>query len=58
VVDGTLEDLDDEENLSAGAAGDDFESHQLFKRVRDMAQERPDDAARVLRGWIYQQDSQ
>jgi flagellar biosynthesis/type III secretory pathway M-ring protein FliF/YscJ len=58
VVDGTLEDLDDSANLSGSHEGshDDLESHQLFRRVRDMAQERPDDAARTLRSWIYQQD--
>ena len=50
VVHGTLEDDRDE------VPGDDAEAHQLFRRVRDMAQEHPDDAARVLRGWIYQQD--
>jgi flagellar biosynthesis/type III secretory pathway M-ring protein FliF/YscJ len=29
------------------------EAHQLFRRVRDMVSDNPDDAARVLQDWIY-----
>lgn len=55
VVNGTLDDIDDrdDQDYASGNGGD---PHQLFRRVRDMAQEHPDDAARVLRSWIYQQD--
>jgi flagellar biosynthesis/type III secretory pathway M-ring protein FliF/YscJ len=44
VVTGTIEDT--------GSA--DAEAHHLFRRVRDMVSDNPDDAARVLRGWIHQ----
>jgi flagellar biosynthesis/type III secretory pathway M-ring protein FliF/YscJ len=55
LVNGTLDDvMDDDDDDDAQNHGGD--PHQLFRRVRDMAQERPDDAARVLRSWIYQQD--
>ncbi len=60
IVNGTLEDVadddmssDDDRGYGGNGGGD---PHQLFRRVRDMAQEHPDDAARVLRSWIYQQD--
>ena len=39
---------------SAGA--DEAEAHRMFRRVRDVVADNPDDAARVLRGWIYQGD--
>jgi flagellar biosynthesis/type III secretory pathway M-ring protein FliF/YscJ len=52
IINGTLDDVVDDDD-DANHGGD---PHQLFRRVRDMAQERPEDAARVLRGWIYQQD--
>ena len=52
LVNGTLDDVMDDDDVQ-NHGGD---PHQLFRRVRDMAQERPDDAARVLRSWIYQQD--
>jgi flagellar biosynthesis/type III secretory pathway M-ring protein FliF/YscJ len=47
VLSGTLEDTQ---------GGDDAEAHHLFRRVRDMVHEKPDEAARVLRGWIYQDE--
>jgi flagellar biosynthesis/type III secretory pathway M-ring protein FliF/YscJ len=54
LVNGTLHDVMDDDDDDAQNHGGD--PHQLFRRVRDMAQERPEDAARVLRSWIYQQD--
>jgi len=55
IINGTLNDVadDDMSDDDRGYGGD---PHQLFRRVRDMAQDHPDDAARVLRSWIYQQD--
>jgi flagellar biosynthesis/type III secretory pathway M-ring protein FliF/YscJ len=53
IVNGTLDDVADDDDEDRGHGGD---PHQLFRRVRDMAQEHPDDAARVLKRWIYQQD--
>ncbi len=39
----------------AGAThAEEAESHRMFHRVRDVVGENPDDAARVLREWIYQ----
>jgi flagellar biosynthesis/type III secretory pathway M-ring protein FliF/YscJ len=56
IVNGTLDDvMDDDDDRGYGGSGG-GDPHQLFRRVRDMAQEHPDDAARVLRSWIYQQD--
>ena len=44
------------EVLQGDVEGDpmDDEAHQLFRRVRDMVADNPDDAAKVLRGWIYE----
>ena len=33
---------------------DEADAHRMFHRVRDVVGENPDDAARVLREWIYQ----
>jgi flagellar biosynthesis/type III secretory pathway M-ring protein FliF/YscJ len=53
VLSGTLENAP-----SPGVAGaspaDEAEAHRMFHRVRDVVGENPDDAARVLREWIYQ----
>ena len=54
LVNGTLGDVMDDDDGDVAQHGGD--PHQLFRRVRDMAHERPEDAARVLRSWIYQQD--
>jgi flagellar biosynthesis/type III secretory pathway M-ring protein FliF/YscJ len=35
-------------------AGQEEEARQLFRRARELVNESPDDAARVLRSWIYQ----
>ena len=35
-------------------ASQEEEAHQLFRRARGLVNENPDDAARVLRSWIYQ----
>ena len=56
VVQGTIEDIDDPENTHFSGHDDGAEAHQLFRRVRDMSQEHPEGAARVLREWIYQRD--
>jgi len=56
LVNGTLDDVMDDDDDDGDAQNHGGDPHQLFRRVRDMAQERPDDAARVLRSWIYQQD--
>jgi flagellar biosynthesis/type III secretory pathway M-ring protein FliF/YscJ len=37
-----------------GVADDPDDAHQLFRRVRDMVSDHPDDAAKVLKNWIYQ----
>ena len=55
VLSGTLE--TPSASLSASHASDDptaAESHRMFHRVREVVGENPDDAARVLREWIYQ----
>jgi flagellar biosynthesis/type III secretory pathway M-ring protein FliF/YscJ len=36
------------------SADETAEAHRMFHRVRDVVGENPDDAARVLRSWIYQ----
>jgi flagellar biosynthesis/type III secretory pathway M-ring protein FliF/YscJ len=57
IINGTLDDVaDDDDDHGSGGRGHGGDPHQLFRRVRDMAQEHPDDAARVLKRWIYQQD--
>jgi flagellar biosynthesis/type III secretory pathway M-ring protein FliF/YscJ len=33
----------------------DEQAHRIFRRVRDVVGENPEQAARVLRGWIYQE---
>jgi flagellar biosynthesis/type III secretory pathway M-ring protein FliF/YscJ len=33
---------------------DEVEAHDMFRRVRDVVEENPEEAARVLRNWIYQ----
>src|SRR5262249_29319331 len=33
---------------------DEIEAHDMFRRVRDVVEENPEEAARVLRSWIYQ----
>jgi flagellar biosynthesis/type III secretory pathway M-ring protein FliF/YscJ len=45
VLNGTIED-----------GQDDNGAHQMFRRVRDVVAEHPDQAARVLRQWIHQND--
>jgi flagellar biosynthesis/type III secretory pathway M-ring protein FliF/YscJ len=37
-----------------GASAEEAEAHRMFHRVRDVVGENPEEAARVLRGWIYQ----
>jgi flagellar biosynthesis/type III secretory pathway M-ring protein FliF/YscJ len=38
-----------------GCGQEEAEAHRMFRRVRDVVADRPEDAARVLREWIYQE---
>jgi flagellar biosynthesis/type III secretory pathway M-ring protein FliF/YscJ len=40
--------------MTGSTVEDSADAHRMFRRVRDVVAENPDDAARVLRGWIYQ----
>ncbi len=44
----------DEEEDGDPEDGDEIEAHDMFRRVRDVVEENPEEAARVLRDWIYQ----
>jgi flagellar biosynthesis/type III secretory pathway M-ring protein FliF/YscJ len=65
VLGGTLIDEDDRDAAADDRNGDDIdedehdgadsvEAHDMFRRVRDVVEENPEEAARVLRDWIYQ----
>jgi flagellar biosynthesis/type III secretory pathway M-ring protein FliF/YscJ len=60
ILSGTLETLPPSSSMHGGPGDDSTtaaaaaESHRMFHRVRDVVGENPDDAARVLREWIYQ----
>jgi len=45
---------DDHDSDDDSDSVDDIEAHDMFRRVRDVVEENPEEAARVLRDWIYQ----